>query len=335
MCWYSSFGTSDLTHHSSNHSKSHLPEGLRWQLAQPGLEHVEEVLDGLEPGRVLGTKNDMCVHPPGRLQNGVVLVQRRIVEVEHNLLLVLRISEPQTAQGPVEEVFKHGRVHAALDDLHSYDSVECDGRSQTLREGLLAGRSEVLAQPGNVGSVICFRWLVSEPDGLYLSNRLAVIAQDLLASKVRQGCFLRYRDLLTAGIISITTAGVIRLLKQPLLGSSSKPTRLPHVCIRRLPHWLRTFVLSDRALGPPRWSRWFESTGLDDRVLLSKASLAIEDDTMAMCLVNADSASLPPLTRAQVIAEGALVDADELDLVVEELGNEPRHPLPLLVEQWV
>ena len=94
---------------------------------------------------------------------------------------------------------------------------------------------------------------------------------------------------------------------------------------------MRTFVLSDRALGLPRWSRWFESECLDDRVLLSKARLAIEYDTMAMCLVNADSASLPPLTRAQVIAEGALVDADKLNLVIEELGNEPRHPLPLLI----
>ena len=65
---------------------------------------VEQLLDRVEPGRVLRVEQDVRLETSCRLVDGRVLVNRGVVHEDHDVLVLGLLVNPQLLQGAVQEV---------------------------------------------------------------------------------------------------------------------------------------------------------------------------------------------------------------------------------------
>ena len=102
-------------------------------LARPPLQVVKEVLDRIEPGRVRRGEEHVHLHPPGGFQNIGVGVDRCVVQVQHDVLVVVGLVGAEAEQHRLDEGLEDGGVHTPLNELGGDDPVLADGRDQTHR----------------------------------------------------------------------------------------------------------------------------------------------------------------------------------------------------------
>lgn len=97
---------------------------------------VEELLDRIQPGRVLSVQQHMRFEPAGGLVDLRVLVDRGVVH-EHDDLLPLRLLvDSEFVQCPVQETIKDHVIGPSLGDLGRYHAVYshgCDHREGVAR----------------------------------------------------------------------------------------------------------------------------------------------------------------------------------------------------------
>ena len=91
--------------------------GTPVRLAQRPLDVVEQLLDGVQPGRVLRVEQHVDLELARRLVDRAVLVDRGVVHQHHDVLGLSRLVGAQLRQQPVQEIVEHHRVGAALRDL--------------------------------------------------------------------------------------------------------------------------------------------------------------------------------------------------------------------------
>ena len=88
------------------------------EAAELPLELVEQLLDRVQPRRVLRVQQDVCFHLPSGPVDAGPLVDGCVVHEDDDLLVPGQRAAPEAVQGPVHEVLEEHRVGAALHYLH-------------------------------------------------------------------------------------------------------------------------------------------------------------------------------------------------------------------------
>lgn len=102
------------------------------------LEVLEQRLDGVQPGRVLGVEQHVHLHAPRGFQNERVVVQLGVVQQQDDVLGVEGWVAAHSLQHLLNEVFENHRVDSAFNELVRNDAVLRDCRDQADRVVLLA-----------------------------------------------------------------------------------------------------------------------------------------------------------------------------------------------------
>ena len=102
-----------------------------FKLPKFSLDVIEELLNRIEPRRVLGIQQHIGFEPPRSSVDRLVLMYARIVHQNHDLLRLGLSIHAQLVQHPVQKVFENHCVGAALSYLgadHTVLSHCCDHR---------------------------------------------------------------------------------------------------------------------------------------------------------------------------------------------------------------
>ena len=102
-------------------------------LARPPLQVVKEMFNRIKPGRVRSREEDVDLHPSSCFQDVGVGVDRCVVEVEHDVLVVVGLVGAEAEQHRLDERLEDGGVNTTLYELGGYDLVLADGRDETHR----------------------------------------------------------------------------------------------------------------------------------------------------------------------------------------------------------
>jgi len=104
------------------------------------LLHIgEELLNGIEPGRVLSIKEDYYLEALRSLEYLRELVDDGVVNEQNHLLVREVLVSPDASQCLVHEVFKDDPVEGSLNDLTADEPVLRDSSDEAERELLLFG----------------------------------------------------------------------------------------------------------------------------------------------------------------------------------------------------
>ena len=112
-------------------TSTHLLLRSIFKLSKFTLDVIEELLNRIEPRRVLGVQQDVGFEPPRRRVDGLVLVYARVVHQDDYFLLLGLSIDPKLVQHSVQEIVKDHRVGAAFGYLcanHTVRRHSCNHR---------------------------------------------------------------------------------------------------------------------------------------------------------------------------------------------------------------
>jgi hypothetical protein len=133
------------------------------RLAQRSLDVVEQLLDGVQPGRVLRVEQHVDFELAGCLVDGAVLVDRGVVH-EHDHVFIFRVLVcAELRQQPVQEVFEYYGVCPAFRDLCRHHGVlsQCRYHRERIRCVFLC--TLLPLDPGHL------EWIANMPRNLSLT----------------------------------------------------------------------------------------------------------------------------------------------------------------------
>ena len=112
-------------------TSTHLLLRSIFKLSKFTLDVIEELLNRIEPRRVLGIQKNICFEPPRSGVDRLVLVDARVVHQDDYLLLLSLSIDPQLVQHPVQEIVEDHRIGASFGYLcanHTVRRHSCNHR---------------------------------------------------------------------------------------------------------------------------------------------------------------------------------------------------------------
>ncbi len=107
--------------------KKDLPVWFLLVAPQLALDVVEELLDRVQPRRVLSVEQHVHFKLPSRFVDAWVFVYSGVVHQDNDLFGLRVFVHTELVQCPVQEVVEHDSVGAALRYLCRYHAVVCHG----------------------------------------------------------------------------------------------------------------------------------------------------------------------------------------------------------------
>ena len=105
---------------------TNLPIWLPRHAPQLSLDIVEQLFDGIQPGRVLGIEKNIRFELPSCLVDDRVFVNSCVVHEDHDVLRLRVFVRTELVQSTVQEVVEHYGICASLSDLRGDNTVLSD-----------------------------------------------------------------------------------------------------------------------------------------------------------------------------------------------------------------
>jgi hypothetical protein len=139
------------------------------RLAQRSLDVVEQLLDGVQPGRVLRVEQHVDFEFASCLVDGAVLVDRGVVHEYDDVFIFRVLICAELRQQPVQEVVENHRVRAAFRDLCRHHRVlsQCRYHRERIRCVFLC--TFLPLDPGHL------KWIANMPRHLSLTYQGIVV----------------------------------------------------------------------------------------------------------------------------------------------------------------